>query len=81
VENSLPKLREILADNNIMLGNATVSDQPPRERSAWEFTNQNPDTKEQRKVFTNRIEPDKTLLTATSIIPRHQHSGILDTFA
>lgn len=32
IEQALPKLREMLADNGIMLGNATVSDQPPREQ-------------------------------------------------
>lgn len=32
IEQALPKLREALADNGIMLGNATVSDQPPREQ-------------------------------------------------
>ncbi|HEU0282236.1 MAG TPA: flagellar hook-length control protein FliK, partial [Gallionella sp.] len=32
VENALPKLREILADNGITLGNTTISDQPPRDR-------------------------------------------------
>lgn len=34
VEQALPKLREMLADNGIMLGNATVGDQQPRERQA-----------------------------------------------
>lgn len=34
VEQALPKLREMLADNGIMLGNATVGDQPPGERHA-----------------------------------------------
>jgi flagellar hook-length control protein FliK len=32
VEQALPRLREMLADSGIMLGNATVSDQAPRNR-------------------------------------------------
>lgn len=44
IESALPKLRESLADNGIMLGNATVSDQPPRDRSTEGFMRQNPET-------------------------------------
>lgn len=81
VENSLPKLRDILADNNIVLGNTTVSDQAPHDRSAWGFMDQSSNPEEQRKTSKHAIEPDKTSSTTTPIVPARRHNGILDTFA
>lgn len=81
VENSLPKLRDVLADNNIMLGNTTVSDQAPHDRSAWEFMDQNSNPEGQRKTSIRAIEPDKTSLPTTPIVPARRNKGILDTFA
>jgi len=81
VENALPKLREILADNNIMLGNATVSDQPPRDRGGEGFMNQGSNTAAQREISFNAIESDKSLTTGTQGIPARRHNGMLDTFA
>lgn len=81
VENALPKLREMLADNNIMLGNATVSDQPPRDRSAEGFMNPGSGSTPQRETPYNINKPDELLTTTIQNEPVRRHNGMLDTFA
>jgi len=81
VENALPKLREILADNNIMLGNATVSDQPPRDRSGEGFTNQGSGTAAQRETPYNATDSNGLLPTTAQSLPARRHNGMLDIFA
>jgi flagellar hook-length control protein FliK len=81
VENALPKLREILADNNIMLGNATVSDQPPRDRSGNEFMNQNPRATTRSETPHIAIESNALLPASAQDLPARRHNGLLDTFA
>ena len=73
IENALPKLRESLADNGIMLGNATVSDQTPRDSGANQFRQPS-----NRTVVINTAEP-----AAISVPPvsTRRHTGMLDTFA
>lgn len=78
VENALPKLREILADNGIMLGNTTVSDQSPRDRGADGFMNQNSGMAAQHEVSGITPEPAR-LLPASA--PARRHNGMVDTFA
>ncbi len=81
IESALPKLRESLADNGIMLGNATVSDQPPRDRSPEGFMRQNPGTAAQ---FDDSGELSKSaaLMPAGSQNASIQrHIGMVDTFA
>ena len=74
IENALPKLRESLADNGIMLGNATVSDQTPRDSGARNFTQPN-----NRTGVINTAEP---AAISVPIVPtRRRHTGMLDTFA
>ena len=75
MENALPKLREIMSDNGIMLGNATVSDQTPRDSSG--FMNQRTRTD---ATLSDRIATD---LTATSlpVMAARRHNGMVDTFA
>lgn len=78
VESALPKLREMLADNGIMLGNTMVSDQSPRDRSADGFMNHGNGTATQREA------PDDALRissTAAQAIPMRRHNGMVDTFA
>ena len=81
VENALPKLRELLADNNIMLGNATVSDQPPRDRSGDGFMNQDSGTTARRETSYKASEQNELLPTITQNLPARRHNGMLDTFA
>lgn len=75
LEQSIPKLREMLADNGIMLGNATVSDQAPREQRGDSSNTQRP-TPNNRTVETSNasvIAPSASTLT--------RHNGMVDTFA
>lgn len=75
IENALPKLRESLADNGIMLGNATVSDQTPRDSGAGNFTQQRPHN---RMEISSATEPAPI---STPLIATSRHTGMLDTFA
>ena len=81
VENALPKLREILADNGIMLGNTTVSDQSPRERGTDGFMGQGSGAAAQHDV--SGIGPEASGLSpaAAQTIPARRHNGMVDTFA
>jgi len=81
VENALPKLREILADNNIMLGNATVSDQPPRDRSGEGDMNRGSGNSAQRETSYNATESNELLPVTGQNVPARRHNGMLDTFA
>jgi flagellar hook-length control protein FliK len=76
IEQALPKLREMLADNGIMLNNAMVSDQQTRNEQ------DNAARKSQTKSSTssaNEIETVGTHEARTSRISRH--NGMVDTFA
>ncbi|MFZ2161853.1 MAG: flagellar hook-length control protein FliK [Sideroxyarcus sp.] len=75
VEQAMPRLRDMLADNGITLGNATVSDHAPRDqgqtgtqRTAAQSANDIPDT----AAVGN---------TAARASPISRHNGIVDTFA
>lgn len=81
VENALPKLRELLADNGITLGNATVSDQSSRERNAEGFMNHGSGTAAQRGTFGGDSESSDPASAATQSIPARRHNGMVDTFA
>ena len=78
VENAIPKLREILADNGIMLGNATISDQPPRDRSTDGFMNQGSGTPAQHSTAS---KPTELPPAAAQTILARRHNGMVDTFA
>ncbi len=79
VENAIPKLRELLADNGIMLGNATVSDQSPRDRGADEFMNRGLSTAAQRETSDDALK--SATLSLSQNVPMHRHNGMVDTFA
>ncbi len=81
VENALPRLREILADNNITLGNATVSDQAPRDRNGDGFMNQGSGSPAIRDISYNVAGPDESSSTTSQTISVRRHNGMLDTFA
>ncbi|HUW26440.1 MAG TPA: flagellar hook-length control protein FliK [Gallionella sp.] len=80
IENALPKLREMLADNGIMLGNATVSDQAPHDRNAKEFTGHGSGTNTQR-TSGETSGMDDTVSAVTHTRPTQRHHGMVDTFA
>jgi flagellar hook-length control protein FliK len=73
IENALPKLRESLADNGIMLGNATVSDQTPKDGGAGQFMQQRLSNR-----VASTIEPSPA---STPQAGTRRHTGMLDTFA
>lgn len=79
IENALPKLRDMLADNGIMLGNATVSDQAPRDRSAEGFMNHSSGTNAHRMTGETPGLDDTAAVTQTR--PMQRHNGMVDTFA
>lgn len=75
VEQALPKLREMLADNGITLGNATVSDQSPKEQQAWLADKQ---------VNGNRGlhgETGDAVPASGTVWPTRHRQGMVDTFA
>jgi flagellar hook-length control protein FliK len=77
IEQAMPKLREMLADSGIMLGNAMVSDQPARN---------NPDHasgKSQGKSHTESVEAvsEGHGIQETRVSRISRHNGMVDTFA
>ena len=81
VENAMPKLREILADNGITLGNTTVSDQPQRDGNSAAFTGQQ--SQQQGGRWTTQPSAQAEI-SAQPVLPRkgvQRHDGMVDTFA
>ena len=81
VENALPKLREMLADNGIMLGNATISDRPPRDRQMDGSTSHDSGVAPRREVPGIAAEPAESALASVQGRPTRRHNGMVDTFA
>lgn len=77
VEQALPRLREMLADSGITLGNATVSDQPPREQLANFSSNQ---LKGGRDISDN-VSGAADITQSSASLPGRRHQGMVDTFA
>lgn len=79
VEQALPKLREMLADNGLMLSNATVSDQFPGERQAGL------DSRQQNSGGrpTSASEPVSvgTPQNGLPVWAGRRHEGMVDIFA
>lgn len=75
IEQALPKLREMLADNGIMLSNATVSDQSPREQQTKQTDQQHRRESRQAKI------DNATLVGGTQIRSGRYQQGSVDTFA
>ena len=77
IEQALPRLREMLADSGIMLGNAMVSDQTARN-------NQQNSTRttagETANLSVNGVTDDGKV-QETIITSRSRHNGMVDTFA
>lgn len=77
IEQALPKLREMLADNGIMLGNATVSDQASRrDPNDFARAQQGPGT---TSGHAEDMPPVITQGELATNLPRH--NGMVDTFA
>ncbi len=75
IEQALPKLREMLADNGIMLGNASVSDQSSRDQQPKQ-------TDQQHKREDWQAKMDQAILVSSpQARSGYQHQGLVDTFA
>jgi flagellar hook-length control protein FliK len=75
IENAMPKLRESLAENGIMLGNATVSDQAPRDNSSNNFTQQ------RNQTANGKAEVSMNAPAISAPVITRRHNGMVDTFA
>ncbi len=75
IEQALPKLREMLADNGIMLSNATVSDQSPREQQTKQF-----DPRNKAEGWQAKIE-QAVFAGGPQVRSGRHHQGLVDTFA
>jgi flagellar hook-length control protein FliK len=77
VEQALPKLREMLAASGIMLGNATVSDQAPRNRQDGHDNK----SSNSRSSIGGIADVSKSGNLNVRVSPISRHNGIVDTFA
>ena len=74
IENSLPKLRELLAVNGITLGNVTVGDQSAREQFNREQSS-SPAPASAARGWENNISP------ALHVVSSLRQRGMVDVFA
>jgi len=75
VEQALPKLREMLSDNGIMLGNATVNDQSPKEQQQAWLASKQPSVNE---GFSGKAVD--AVPASGTVWPARRHQGMVDTF-
>ena len=80
VENAMPRLREILADSGVTLGNTTVSDQSPRDDNASAFSGQQSNSQAGRWT-SDAIQENIAAQPAASQRTLQRHNGMVDTFA
>lgn len=78
IENAMPKLRELMADNGITLGNTSVSDQSPRERGD---TNDNGAARRTVWETGDSLSMDASVRASTMPSTTVRHRGMVDTFA
>ncbi|MBU0688765.1 MAG: flagellar hook-length control protein FliK [Gammaproteobacteria bacterium] len=74
IEQSIPRLRDMLADSGISLGNTTVSDQAPREQQQREQAGSTSGD----NSADNSLESDSVQMQTTTRLSRHD--GVVDTF-
>lgn len=75
IENAMPKLRESLAENGIMLGNATVNDQAPRDNGSNNLTQQ------RSQAANGKSEASNNAPAISAPVITRRHNGLVDTFA
>jgi flagellar hook-length control protein FliK len=78
VEQALPKLRDMLADSGITLGNATVSDQAPKDQQSA-FAQKQAQSGSTSSPVSDNITP--VAQQGVRSIPVSRHNGMVDTFA
>lgn len=78
IESAMPKLRESMAESGIMLGNATVNDQAPRNNNPNNFMNQ----RTNNQASSGRGDSSSDLAPVSLPLPlANRHNGMVDTFA
>ncbi len=77
VESAIPRLREVLAESGIMLGNASVTADSPRDGSAFA----NPDGQPHRANGSARDADGAPAAVQTMAMRPRQHNGLVDLFA
>lgn len=78
VEQALPRLRDMLADNGITLGNAMVSDQSPKDQQAWQASQQQ---KGNRGTTIDATVAIGSIPSGATASLGRRHQGMVDTFA
>ncbi|MBI5918508.1 MAG: flagellar hook-length control protein FliK [Nitrosomonadales bacterium] len=78
IEQAMPKLREMMADNGITLGNTTVSDQGRQGNQDANSSRQQPTPSTMREVSDNMEAGVQQSIQTT---PARRQNGLLDTFA
>lgn len=73
IESALPRLREMMAENGITLGNATVSDDSFQGQAGTEREHHSP----QRRADTELLAPG----VRSSVLVPARRTGLVDTFA
>jgi flagellar hook-length control protein FliK len=74
IEQSIPRLRDMLADSGISLGNTTVSDQTPREQQQrGQAVSTNDANRTDNAPESDTAQPQTTTLPS-------RHNGMVDTF-
>jgi flagellar hook-length control protein FliK len=77
IEHALPKLREMMAESGIMLGNATVNDQATRNQQ-----DNAPAKSAHSRSSSHSVSDSSTVSTLSArSSPIRRHNGIVDTFA
>ncbi|MDX8399276.1 MAG: flagellar hook-length control protein FliK [Gallionellaceae bacterium] len=76
IELALPKLREMMAESGIMLGNATVSDQSQNRHNE-----QDSSSSTARANFGDNADVIPENNVSMRVAPISRHNGIVDTFA
>jgi len=77
IEQALPKLREMMADNGIMLGNAMVSDQSAKNHQ----DNSSHTTEGRSPISATGASAEAVNLHDARVPARKSHNGLVDTFA
>lgn len=80
VEQALPQLRNMMADNGITLGNAMVSDQSPKDQQAWK-ANQQQKGNGDAAGTTDATTATGGISSSTMASLGRRHEGMVDTFA
>ena len=75
IEQALPRLREMLADSGIMLGNAMVSDQSAQKNQ------DNSSRKSQGRTASTENDSEISGITESKISTMRRPQGMVDTFA